>query len=266
MMNKQWYYVKSGDKKGPYLVNELKGKIGKETLLWCEGMKDWEKAKQIAEFQSFFEVTPPPVPGSKEANSKTFSRLSDSVVYAWGFVLLTIITSILELTGNEEGRFSRLVIFLSASALVRIFLGLRAYFSRILKNESLSRTMGWLIASVIPIYLFEVIASREGFEDRISGELLGVMGVVLVIALIIHVYQFVRLRGKLSNENATGIKDLRTFATLQLVLFPTALILAIVYGEEDSFSILETIIELIPLYFLITGLQKIEDRVVPKIA
>ncbi|BAX82431.1 DUF4339 domain-containing protein [Labilibaculum antarcticum] len=60
-MNKQWYYVENGDKRGPFSINELKGKIEKDSLLWCEGMKDWEKAEQIAEFQSFFEVMPPPV-------------------------------------------------------------------------------------------------------------------------------------------------------------------------------------------------------------
>lgn len=265
-MNKQWYYVENGDKKGPYPANELKGKIEKDSLLWSEGMKDWEKAEQISEFKSLFEVTPPPIPGSKEANSNTYSRITNSVFYAWTFAVLCIVICILELTGHEDWKYYSFAIFLSGTALVRIFLGLRGYFSKILQNKSLSRTTGWLIASVIPIYLIMVFTSKDGFEDRISEEASIVMFVLLIIVLIVHVYQFMQLRRKLSGQMATGLKELRTFATLQLILFPLGLIFTIIFEEENSMTILNTILELMPVCFLIMGLQKIEDRVVPKVA
>ncbi len=48
----QWYYVENNDRKGPVVLAELKqlatrGVVTPETLVWKEGMPDWEKAQSI---------------------------------------------------------------------------------------------------------------------------------------------------------------------------------------------------------------------------
>lgn len=59
------YYVADGDeKKGPYDKKALKemideGKISKDTLMWKDGMNDWEKAETIEEIDKMFPNIPP---------------------------------------------------------------------------------------------------------------------------------------------------------------------------------------------------------------
>jgi hypothetical protein len=39
-----------------------KHEISKETLVWCQGMANWDKAENLQEFQSLFNQSPPPPP------------------------------------------------------------------------------------------------------------------------------------------------------------------------------------------------------------
>ena len=60
----QYFIAIEGKEEGPYSLEEvekylLSGKIKKETLLWTQGMKDWEKAENI--FSKSFSQTPPPL-------------------------------------------------------------------------------------------------------------------------------------------------------------------------------------------------------------
>lgn len=48
----QWYYVENQDRKGPVVLAELKqlvsrGVVTPDTLVWKEGMPDWEKAQSV---------------------------------------------------------------------------------------------------------------------------------------------------------------------------------------------------------------------------
>lgn len=62
------YYVgKNGKQAGPFDRNAIsayigKGAIDKETLLWKQGMPQWQPAERFAEFQSQLKQTPPPLP------------------------------------------------------------------------------------------------------------------------------------------------------------------------------------------------------------
>lgn len=52
---------------GPYDMNTLmqminSGAINKDTLIWKNGMANWEPANSVAELQTLFGATPPPVP------------------------------------------------------------------------------------------------------------------------------------------------------------------------------------------------------------
>lgn len=260
-MKKQWYYVENGDKKGPYFADELKGKIEKETLLCCEGMKDCEKAELIPEFKSFF-MPIPSMPRNEKVSTKTYSRISNSVIESWIFAGFSILICVLELTGYKDSNYYTPAIFLSGTTLIRVFLGLKRYFSKVLHKNGLSRIMGWLIVSLIPIYFFLLIDSRKNAEDNLLEEIGTVFIAMLILALIIHVYLFIRLRIKLSKQIEVGIAELKVFAALQLFLFPISLVLGMAYGEVDFLIIIKTIMLLVPFYFLIKGLQKIENGLV----
>ena len=62
------YYVgKNGKKAGPFAKDAIiaymkKGAITKETLMWKEGMDEWNTAVSFTEFAALFKTTPPPLP------------------------------------------------------------------------------------------------------------------------------------------------------------------------------------------------------------
>jgi hypothetical protein len=268
-MNKEWYYVENGMKNGPVSIDRLKGKISKETLVWCEGMTDWINASQINEFKSFFKVTPPPIPGVEiiqERKEKYLSRISDSILYAWIFVALSVLACILEYTGNDKGRIYGLVMFLSLTSLIRVFLGLRAYFLKILQNKSLGGNVGWLIMTIIPLYVFMALDSRHSINDRFSEEILFGIYLVLLLATILNIYHNVRMAQKLPKMNGVGILEFKKYAIYQLLTFPSLILLILIFGVDDSPVILETLLELIPVYFLIIGLQQVRDKYVPQVS
>lgn len=57
-MNK-YYYIKQDTQHGPLPLDELKGQITRDTLVWCEGMPTWIAAKDIPEVAA---ILPPPIP------------------------------------------------------------------------------------------------------------------------------------------------------------------------------------------------------------
>jgi hypothetical protein len=59
---KKYFYSDGNDQFGPFNLEELKEKkISRETLVWFEGMEDWQKAKDVEEVKSIFVVIPPPI-------------------------------------------------------------------------------------------------------------------------------------------------------------------------------------------------------------
>lgn len=57
---KDWFYLDSQHKQqGPISFEDLKknfeeGKIQQSSFVWCEGMSDWKKIKDIGEFNTIF--------------------------------------------------------------------------------------------------------------------------------------------------------------------------------------------------------------------
>jgi hypothetical protein len=63
---KKYFYSNGQEKEGPFTLEELKAKnILPKTLIWHEGLEDWQEATNIEELKELFELSPPPV-GSKE--------------------------------------------------------------------------------------------------------------------------------------------------------------------------------------------------------
>ncbi len=65
----EYYILQDGEKRGPYTKEELLSRgISSETLVWCEGMKDWMAAWQVEDLKALLKgeeslaSTPPPIP------------------------------------------------------------------------------------------------------------------------------------------------------------------------------------------------------------
>ena len=61
MSNRSWFFASKGQQQGPYPEAQLralivKGAVTADTLVWSEGMADWQKAGNIPGlFQAFQE-------------------------------------------------------------------------------------------------------------------------------------------------------------------------------------------------------------------
>ncbi|MBC5838129.1 DUF4339 domain-containing protein [Flavobacterium muglaense] len=57
------YYINNGGENGgPFTIEELKKEaLHEQTLVWFQGMDDWQYAKNIVELKPFFTVIPPPI-------------------------------------------------------------------------------------------------------------------------------------------------------------------------------------------------------------
>lgn len=63
----QFYAVINGQQAGPYDLNTLQqlisqNQISKQTLVWRQGMANWDTAGNVAELQPLFAAVPPPIP------------------------------------------------------------------------------------------------------------------------------------------------------------------------------------------------------------
>ncbi len=57
---RQYFYKDGPATLGPFTVEELrKRELSRETLVWCEGMRDWVRAENIPELTDLFEQIPP---------------------------------------------------------------------------------------------------------------------------------------------------------------------------------------------------------------
>ena len=68
---REYYIVKKNEQKGPYSLDEIiSSNVKPHTLIWHEGMQDWEKAENVEELKVLFKSMPPPTP--KQAKSKVY--------------------------------------------------------------------------------------------------------------------------------------------------------------------------------------------------
>ena len=74
---KRWYYVIQGQQSGPVRTDEIEnlnvtGAISSSTLVWAEGMSDWECAER--HFSGFNQSGPPPINRRPEQFTDTVTR------------------------------------------------------------------------------------------------------------------------------------------------------------------------------------------------
>jgi hypothetical protein len=80
---KGWYYLLDDETHGPVPVAQLRrllqsGELGPDTLVWCQGMKDWVPARSFKTGAAQQPVAPPlrtPVPAA--ARGHTAERLQE---------------------------------------------------------------------------------------------------------------------------------------------------------------------------------------------
>ena len=65
----RYHLAKDGKPTGPYGMDELRsmvasGALTRDSLLWCEGMANWEAAGTLSAVSSLFGAAPPPIPGA----------------------------------------------------------------------------------------------------------------------------------------------------------------------------------------------------------
>lgn len=74
---KKYYYIENEIQKGPFTIEELsKENIHLKTLLWTEGMENWEEAKKIIELKEIIKIIPPPLPNKAEKPIKVEAEIS----------------------------------------------------------------------------------------------------------------------------------------------------------------------------------------------
>lgn len=65
-----YFYSENDEQLGPVTIEDLKTKnINRNTLVWKEGMENWQKASEVKELASLFASVPPPLPKKKKEAS-----------------------------------------------------------------------------------------------------------------------------------------------------------------------------------------------------
>lgn len=101
MLNLNWYYELEGEKKGPVLGSEILKLVEDKSLfpyslVWKEGMSEWLKISEIAEFKNLSE--PPPLPISHVSSGYILSVVTLPI---WGAFLQLIICAVLAKENDE---------------------------------------------------------------------------------------------------------------------------------------------------------------------
>lgn len=66
----KFYVLDNNQQKGPFSENELKLMLlTNDTLVWREGMENWDYAKNVEELKIQINSTPPPIPKNQNLNS-----------------------------------------------------------------------------------------------------------------------------------------------------------------------------------------------------
>ena len=100
------YYIHNGtENSGPFTLEELRAKkITKTTLVWFEGMDEWNYAGDIDELKSILAVIPPPlkkipplpkVEEEEEEASQTILGLEKSTFFLTFGILILIIGTLI---------------------------------------------------------------------------------------------------------------------------------------------------------------------------
>jgi len=99
MADRQWYAAIGGERSGPYSDERLReliaaGSVRADTLVWCEGMREWAKA---AEVPGLFpqSMNPPPLPAAGAGGAAQALSTTVGVWPLFGRLVLLVVCQIL---------------------------------------------------------------------------------------------------------------------------------------------------------------------------
>lgn len=88
---KYYHYAEKGKTFGPFTIEELKQKrLKKETLVWTEGMADWQAAENVDELKEILIAAPPPIRKEKIQNQKPSKKVDITIYKNSGALFLGI--------------------------------------------------------------------------------------------------------------------------------------------------------------------------------
>lgn len=92
-MNDYFYIDASGQQKGPIPPSQFSMfNVSADTLVWCKGMADWQRAGAVDELKAYLDndandangATPPPTPGAAGTASTASGAPYDNVYHSMG--------------------------------------------------------------------------------------------------------------------------------------------------------------------------------------
>lgn len=135
---KEWHYHgDDGSERGPFSTNSLKGLIGRETLVWKEGLPEWKRAADVPELAAILANVKPELPPSAIPEKWVWALAAVPIPVSWF------------LAGMVE---SASIVTVATIALNILFL--------MLDIQALKKTgrdinkVLWLGLILVPIYLF----------------------------------------------------------------------------------------------------------------
>jgi len=141
---KHYYFAENDQQLGPFTIEELKTKrLKKSTLVWTDGMLDWDKADNVDELKEILIPNPPPLPKREstlppiiktvqinQSKQSSISKLDFNSKYDLsytreigaifvGFFLLLLSVAVFLLSGNSELQTPEILGIISI--IIRIF-------------------------------------------------------------------------------------------------------------------------------------------------
>ena len=89
-MNDYFYIDASGQQKGPIPPSQFSMfNVSADTLVWCKGMADWQRAGAVDELKAYFDndangATPPPTPGAAGTAGTASGAPYDNAYHSMG--------------------------------------------------------------------------------------------------------------------------------------------------------------------------------------
>ena len=184
-----YFYAENDQQFGPFNLDELKTKrLKKSTLIWTEGMQDWENAEEIAELKSIIIPEPPPLPKkqintpkietiqikqpyNQNSNSKYDLTYEKEVEATFFGILLIAIPLLVKFTGiltfdTEESYNNTRALLTIGSLVFRILV--TTWVVKISSNQNRNTTSWGCFAFIFPSIALIIIGQLKKLKLKIK--------------------------------------------------------------------------------------------------
>ena len=152
-MNDYFYIDASGQQKGPIPPSQFSMfNVSADTLVWCKGMADWQRAGAVDELKAYFNndangATPPPTPGAAGTASGAPYAIVSTILCCLPTGIVAIVYACkvdnLYLMGDYQGAVEA-------------------------SNKARNWAIGGLIASVVFYFVYILVLFSVGFGSIAS--------------------------------------------------------------------------------------------------